>query len=40
MAGARNKLSESFLDALADDFDTHGRDVIAKVRWGRHSKGG
>ena len=30
--GARNKLSESFLNALADDFDAHGQDVIAKVR--------
>ena len=30
--GARNKLSENFLSALADDFDTHGRDIIAKVR--------
>lgn len=30
--GARNKLSESLLTALADDFDAHGRDVIAKVR--------
>ena len=30
--GARNKLSENFLNALADDFDTHGQDVIAKVR--------
>jgi hypothetical protein len=33
--GARNKLSEGFLNALADDFDTHGRDVIAKVRESR-----
>ena len=30
--GARNKLSESFLNALADDFNAHGQDVIAKVR--------
>ena len=30
--GARNKLSENFLSALADDFDTYGRDIIAKVR--------
>ena len=33
--GARNKLSESFLNALADDFDAHGRDVIATVRGSR-----
>jgi Family of unknown function (DUF5681) len=30
--GARNKLSETFLQALADDFDSHGKDVIEKVR--------
>ena len=33
--GARNKLSESFLNALACDFDAHGQDVIAKVRENR-----
>ena len=33
--GARNKLSESFLNALADDFHAHGQDVIAKVRESR-----
>ena len=33
--GARNKLSENFLNALADDFDAHGQDVIAKVRESR-----
>jgi hypothetical protein len=32
---SRNKLSETFLSALADDFDTHGTDVIAKVRESR-----
>jgi hypothetical protein len=30
--GARNKLSEAFLGALADDFDEHGETVIQKVR--------
>jgi hypothetical protein len=30
--GARSKLSESFLKALADDFDEHGKNVIQKVR--------
>jgi hypothetical protein len=30
--GARNKLSEAFLSALAEDFETHGRDTIVKVR--------
>jgi hypothetical protein len=33
--GARNKLSEAFLKALADDFETHGKDTIVKVRTGR-----
>jgi Family of unknown function (DUF5681) len=30
--GARNKLSECFLKALADDFDTNGIAVIESVR--------
>lgn len=30
--GSRNKLSESFLKALADDFEKHGTDVIEKLR--------
>jgi len=30
--GSRNRLSESFLAALADDFLQHGEDVIQKVR--------
>jgi hypothetical protein len=30
--GARSKLSESFLKALADDFDSNGIEVIEKVR--------
>jgi len=30
--GARNKVSEKLLEALAEDFDTHGKDVIEKVR--------
>ena len=30
--GSRNKLSEAFLKALADDFDTNGPEVIEKVR--------
>jgi hypothetical protein len=30
--GARSKLSESFLSALADDFDEHGVRVIQEVR--------
>jgi hypothetical protein len=30
--GARNKLSEAFLDALFVDWTEHGADVIAKVR--------
>jgi catalase (peroxidase I) len=29
--GARNKLTERFLDAIADDFAEHGADAIAKV---------
>jgi hypothetical protein len=30
--GARNKLIEAFLQALADDFDANGKEVIEKVR--------
>jgi hypothetical protein len=30
--GARNKVSEKLLEALAEDFDTHGKEVIEKVR--------
>ena len=30
--GARSKLSEGFLDALQQDFEQHGPEVIAKVR--------
>jgi hypothetical protein len=30
--GSRNKLREAFLQALADDFETHGKDTIVKVR--------
>lgn len=30
--GARNRLSEAFLKALADDFEKDGVDAIAKVR--------
>jgi Family of unknown function (DUF5681) len=30
--GARSKLGEAFLGALADDFDEHGETVIQKVR--------
>jgi hypothetical protein len=30
--GARSKLSEAFLQALADDFQTNGKKVIEKVR--------
>lgn len=30
--GSRNKLSEAFLKALADDFETHGVDAIQKLR--------
>jgi hypothetical protein len=33
--GARNKLSEAFLQALAEDFETHGKDTIVKVRTDR-----
>jgi hypothetical protein len=30
--GSRNKLSEAFLQALADDFDANGKEVIERVR--------
>jgi Family of unknown function (DUF5681) len=30
--GSRNKLSESFLKALSDDFESNGIEVIEKVR--------
>lgn len=30
--GARNKLSEQFIAALAEDFASHGAEVIARVR--------
>ena len=30
--GRRSKLSEAFLRALADDFDEHGLETVAKVR--------
>src|SRR5207302_93422 len=30
--GSRNKLTERFLDAIADDFLEHGPEAIAKVR--------
>jgi hypothetical protein len=30
--GSRNKLSEAFLQALAEDFETHGKDSVVKVR--------
>jgi hypothetical protein len=30
--GSRNKVSEKLLEALAVDFDAHGKDVIEKVR--------
>jgi Family of unknown function (DUF5681) len=30
--GSRNKLSEAFLQVLADDFDLHGQGVVEKVR--------
>jgi hypothetical protein len=33
--GARSKLSESFLKALAEDFDSNGIEVIEKVRKAR-----
>ncbi|MEY9525605.1 hypothetical protein ABIF70_006746 [Bradyrhizobium japonicum] len=30
--GSRNRLTERFLDTIADDFAEHGADAIAKVR--------
>lgn len=30
--GSKNRLSESFLAALADDFEEHGKECIAKAR--------
>jgi Family of unknown function (DUF5681) len=30
--GSRNKLSEAFLQALADDFEANGKEVIERVR--------
>jgi hypothetical protein len=30
--GSRNKLTEAFLQALADDFDANGKEVIERVR--------
>lgn len=30
--GARDRLSAAFLTAMADDFDEHGKEVIARVR--------
>ena len=30
--GSRNKLSDAFLRALADDFEAHGKGVVEKVR--------
>ena len=33
--GSRNKLSDAFLQALADDFEAHGKGVVEKVRTGR-----
>src|SRR5687767_7345543 len=30
--GSRNKLSEAFLQAFADDFERYGKEVIEKVR--------
>jgi hypothetical protein len=30
--GARNKLGEDFIQALADDFERHGAEVIERVR--------
>ena len=32
--GSRNKLSEAFLKALADDFEEHGPDTVEKLREG------
>jgi hypothetical protein len=30
--GSRNKLSEAFLKALAEDFEANGKEVVEKVR--------
>ena len=30
--GARDRMSAAFLTALADDFDEHGKEVVARVR--------
>ncbi len=30
--GSRNKLNETFLQALAEDFEANGKEVIEKVR--------
>jgi hypothetical protein len=30
--GARDRMSTAFLNALADDFEAHGKDVVATVR--------
>ena len=30
--GARNKVTENLLEALASDFEAHGKEVIEKVR--------
>lgn len=30
--GSRNKLTEQFLDTIAEDFNKHGGDAIARVR--------
>ena len=30
--GSRNKLGEDFFEALADDFENHGKDAIVKMR--------
>lgn len=30
--GSRNRIDERFLDAMCEDFDLHGREVIARVR--------
>jgi hypothetical protein len=30
--GSRNRISEAFISAMSDDFDTHGVGVIERVR--------
>lgn len=30
--GARDRLTATFLKALADDFEAHGKDMVARVR--------